>query len=88
MQEATENIHKMRRWFFFGQLFYSKLNCLIGDQLQQNVRAWLSAPDPSTNHNEACGKQHLGTAEWFIEGRTFTQWKARGSTLWIHGKRK
>jgi hypothetical protein len=55
--------------------------------LQQNVRTWLSAPDISENHNEACGKQHDGTAAWFIEGRSFAQWKARGSTLWIHGKR-
>jgi hypothetical protein len=60
---------------------------LTGNQLRQDLRRWLSPPDPSTNHNIAC-KAHLkGTATWFIEGRMYNEWKSTGSLLWIHGER-
>jgi hypothetical protein len=58
-----------------------------GDQVQEKIRYWLSPPDPSTNHNIARRDHHDGTATWFTQGRTFEQWKAVGSLLWIHGKR-
>ena len=62
---------------------------LIGDQLQQNLRRWLSPQDPSTNHNIACNAHHKGTANWFFEGRTYKEWKSTSSEslLWVHGKR-
>lgn len=58
------------------------------DQLQQDVRSWLSPPDPWKNHNIACGSRHSGTAAWFIGGSTFSEWTSSGpnSLLWIHGK--
>jgi hypothetical protein len=55
--------------------------------MQRDVYAWLSPPDPSTNHNIACEAFHDGTAMWFIQGITFGNWKTSGSLLWIHGKR-
>ena len=58
-----------------------------GDQMQRDVYAWLSPPDPSTNHNIACEASHSGTAQWFIKGSTFDDWKTSGSLLWIHGMR-
>ena len=48
---------------------------------------WLSPPDPSMNHNFVREKQHPGTATWVFESNSFIEWKARGSFLWIHGKR-
>jgi hypothetical protein len=65
-------------------------DCLIGDNLEHDFRGWLSAPDPWKNHHLACDSRHHGSAAWFIEGSTFSEWKtsdARGSLLWIHGKR-
>ena len=59
----------------------------VGDQLQRDVRYWLSPPDPSTNHNFVRRARHSGTAAWFFESKALTEWKARGSFLWIHGKR-
>jgi len=56
------------------------------DQLRQNVQRWLSPPDPSTNHNFVRKARHKGTAAWFFESNTLTEWKKRGSLLWIHGK--
>jgi methyl-accepting chemotaxis protein len=58
-------------------------------QLRQDLRRWLSPPDPSTNHKIACRAHHKGTATWFFEGRTYNEWKSTGSDslLWIHGKR-
>ena len=59
----------------------------VGDQLQRDVRYWLSPPDPSTNHNFVRKARHSGTAGWFFESNALSEWKARGSFLWIHGKR-
>jgi hypothetical protein len=61
---------------------------LEGDQLERDVRNWLSPPDPSTNHNIAREAHQTGTAAWFFKRDVFPEWKERGSLLWIHGKRK
>ncbi|KAH9988242.1 hypothetical protein BJV74DRAFT_885364 [Russula compacta] len=45
------------------------------------------SPDSSVNYNTASDAHHQGTATWFTESTTFTDWKALGSLLWIHGKR-
>lgn len=54
---------------------------------QRNFQPWLSPPDPSTNHNSALKARHSGTAAWFFGSNALTEWKSRGSLLWIHGKR-
>ncbi|KAF8483882.1 hypothetical protein DFH94DRAFT_819972 [Russula ochroleuca] len=51
-------------------------------QLQEKLRTWLAAPDPSII---ACKTQHGGTARWFIQGSTFRDGKKNGSLLWVHG---
>ena len=65
------------------------LNIRIGNQLRQELRGWLSSPDPSINHNIACNIHHEGTANWFFQGRFYNEWKSIGSDslLWVHGKR-
>jgi len=60
---------------------------LAGSQMRENLRKWLSPPDPSTNHNVACGAHLKGTATWFLQGNIFREWKSTGSFLWIHGMR-
>ena len=60
---------------------------LTGDQLQQEIQRWLSPPDPSTNHDFVVKARHKGTTAWFFEGKVLTEWKSKGSLLWIHGKR-
>jgi hypothetical protein len=62
---------------------------LTGDRLQQDVRNWLSPPDPWKNHNLARESRHGGTGTWWVEGDTYAEWKSSGarSLLWIHGKR-
>jgi hypothetical protein len=58
--------------------------------MQKNFRRWLSPPDPWENHNTAHKCHHNGTAEWFIRGSVFSEWKfsSTGSLLWIRGKRQ
>ena len=63
------------------------LSIRAGSQLREDVRKWLSPPDPSTNHNVACGAHLKGTATWFLEGSTFQIWQSSSSLLWIHGNR-
>jgi hypothetical protein len=59
----------------------------IGDRLQKDVQHWLSPPNPSTNQNFVSKTRHRETAAWFFESSALTEWKAKGSLLWIHGKR-
>ena len=66
---------------------YGALPILSGNQLRESIHKWLSPPDPSTNHNIACGTHHKKAATWFFEGSIFQDWKSTGSLLWIHGKR-
>ncbi|KAI0289211.1 hypothetical protein BC826DRAFT_1187953 [Russula brevipes] len=55
------------------------------NQLRENIRRWLSPPNPTFNHDAARETQHSGTARWFIEGRTFREWKNNCSLLCIRG---
>ena len=66
---------------------YRALSIISEYQLRDCVHKWLSPPDPSTNHNIACGTHHKKAATWFFEGNIYKEWKSKGSLLWIHGKR-
>src|SRR6266702_4473244 len=61
-------------------------NLRLGSQVRESLRRWVTPPGPSTNHNIACGIQHGGTAQWFLRGGNFGEWKSTGSLLWIYGK--
>ena len=58
-------------------------------QMKENmnrITKWLSAPDPSINHNEASKRHHDGTGLWFVHGGAFKEWKKQTrSFLWLHG---
>ncbi|KAH8986708.1 hypothetical protein EDB92DRAFT_1230885 [Lactarius akahatsu] len=58
------------------------------NQLKDNLRRWVTPPDPSTNHNIACDIHHGETTAWFVQGNIFAEWKSTGSLLWIYGKRR
>ena len=62
-------------------------NVLVGEQVRESLRTWVTLPDPSMNHTIACGIQHDGSAQWFFRGGIFSEWKSTGSLLWIYGKR-
>jgi hypothetical protein len=65
-------------------------DCLAGDTLQQDILRWLSPPDPWKNHHIACESRHGESAAWFVQGNTFSEWKASeapNSLLWVYGKR-
>ena len=66
---------------------YQTLSIFSGNQLRESIHRWLSPPDPSTNHNIACGTHHKKTASWFFQGSIFQEWQSTGSLLWVHGKR-
>ena len=74
-------------WFLSAPFRYRDRRYFVGDQLQKDVQHWLSPPDPSTNQNFVSKLRHKGTAAWFFETSVLTEWKAKGSLLWVHGKR-
>ncbi len=86
--QVIDEINKIRRSLTFFPTFRCRdRRYLVGDQLRRDINDWLSPPDQSTNHNGFRKARHSGTAAWFLEGDAFTEWKAKGSLLWIHGKR-
>ena len=76
-----------RSSYYFISTDYRALHVISENQLRENIHKWLSPPDPSTNHNIACGTHHKKAATWFFQGTFFRDWKSTGSLLWIHGKR-
>jgi hypothetical protein len=92
IQLAAGGVDRIERSWFTNRIYAGHAGSIIltGNQLRQDLRKWLSPPDPSTNHNIACNTHHKGTASWFFEGRTYNEWKSTTgpeSLLWIHGKR-
>jgi hypothetical protein len=50
------------------------------------IRAWLSAPDPSTNYYKALRQRQAETGLWLLDSPKFTEWKQRAkSRLWLYG---
>ncbi|KAF8465153.1 hypothetical protein DFH94DRAFT_360795 [Russula ochroleuca] len=70
------------------QEIVSKMNKAERDKVRQDVRNWLSPPDPWKNHNVVHESRHSGTGTWLIQGDTYAEWKSSGSSslLWINGK--
>ena len=63
---------------------------IIEERRVRADKAWLSPPDPCTDHSTASKAQHQGTGTWFFEGDISKDWKSKSSTaplLWIQGKR-
>ena len=89
LHQMLKEVNEIKRLLSLPDLSLLRLTVsrLVGNTLQCNVQHWLSPPDPSTNHNFVRKVRHNGTAVWFFESDVFTEWKARGSLLWIHGKR-
>jgi hypothetical protein len=53
---------------------------------QNNIEAWLSPPDPSTNLNQAREQHHPGTGNWFLESEAYLAWRSeQNSFLWLNG---
>ena len=67
---------------------HESLTSPIGNESRKDLRQWINPTDPSTNFCTASEAHHKGTAAWCTEGKTFADWMASGSLLWIHGKRK
>ena len=86
------DLNKENREPFFDVVVadWDHRDCPTGDSLQKDIFGWLSAPDPWKNHEAACKSRHRGTADWFIQGNTFSDWitsEMPSSLLWVHGKR-
>ncbi|KAI0294644.1 hypothetical protein B0F90DRAFT_1639699 [Multifurca ochricompacta] len=88
MQQTANTVDQVKSSYFpfFLTVEAQVYLFLTGNQLRQDLRRWLSPPDPSINHNIARGAHHTGTASWFFQGSIFNNWKSSGSLLWVHGK--
>ncbi|KAF8463201.1 hypothetical protein DFH94DRAFT_787119 [Russula ochroleuca] len=87
--EGNELVERMSGALESIQEIVSKINKAERNKLRQDVRQWLSPPDPWKNYNLACESRHSGTGTWWIDGDAYAEWKCSGpsSLLWINGKR-
>ena len=80
--------------YFLFVIFYRRpgLSRFAGDEVQQNIKEWLSPPEPWDNHYVVDSTRHDGTGTWLLQGDTYARWKYSGSSssslLWINGKRQ
>ncbi|KAI9852437.1 MAG: hypothetical protein M1838_000757 [Thelocarpon superellum] len=59
---------------------------LLSSEYRRQIDKWLSAPDPSSNHNAAREKRQGHTGAWFTEGSQYASWKVNPTSfLWLHG---
>lgn len=64
----------------------TNLNLDNTDERREKIRGWLSAPDPSSNHNQARRKRQGTTGSWFVKSKQYADWKTTSdSLLWLHG---
>jgi Cdc6-like AAA superfamily ATPase len=55
-------------------------------QKRDQIKNWLSPPDPSTNYNKALQQRQQGTGIWLLQSDEFTRWRTRqDSLLWLYG---
>jgi hypothetical protein len=90
IQQTADGVDRIERSWFQNHIHAGDISLIIltENQLRQDLRKWLSPPDPSINHNIACNAHHKGTATWFFKGTIYKEWKSSSnSLLWIHGKR-
>ena len=91
LHQVASDMNKLNRQLFCNVAITAQNHgdCVAGDKLQQDIRRWLSPPDPWKNHHIARESHHTGTAVWFVHGEMFSEWKLSppSSLLWIHGKR-
>ena len=51
-----------------------------------SLERWLSAPDPSSNHEAAIAQRHGNSGRWLLQHEAFSRWKkSRNSLLWLWG---
>ncbi|KAH8649881.1 hypothetical protein BX600DRAFT_528913 [Xylariales sp. PMI_506] len=64
------------------------VNTLYLEGHLNQIHQLLSAADPSINHNEALGKRHPGSGDWFLKSDEYTAWTTgtgQNSLLWLNG---
>ena len=54
--------------------------------LAAKFKKWLTAPDPSINHNSARKRYHKDTGQWLLGDERYVAWKEQpNSLIWING---
>src|SRR5258708_30862204 len=87
LHQLSMEINKMNRSLFPHPFRCRDRRYCAGDRLQTDIQHWLSPPNPSDNHNSASEARYGETAAWFFKSEALKEWRARGSLLWILGKR-
>ncbi|KAN0116575.1 hypothetical protein V8E52_005719 [Russula decolorans] len=66
VDDGKTSFNHVRDTLEIMQKLASDMNKSNRDRLEQNIRRWLSPPDPWKNQNIACKSRHCGSAAWFL----------------------
>ncbi|KAI6890008.1 hypothetical protein KC325_g46 [Hortaea werneckii] len=85
LQEIRGNIVELQGHSSFAlQVLHSVL--VQQSEEYRKIVAWLSAPDPWTNHNSARRGHEDSTVNWLLQSHEYQKWKSStGDHVWIHG---
>ncbi|KAH9025556.1 hypothetical protein EDB84DRAFT_369073 [Lactarius hengduanensis] len=84
--QATKATSELKDDVKTVSLAVANIDGIKWDQKGPDVRKWFSPPDPSTNHNSACGVYCNVPSMWFFGDSVFNDWMSSGSLLWVHGQ--
>jgi hypothetical protein len=61
----------------------------LGDRSGNQIFRWLSAPDPTINHDAARKKWQPDTGLWLTRNPDYIRWRDdAGPNLWVYGIRE
>jgi hypothetical protein len=97
--KRLDNLTQDKAWVATAQVLKATQNAgereggVARQPLRVEIQRWLSPSDPSINYNVARKARHEETAQWFLQGKDYAEWKTTGTgtgtgtLLWVHGKR-
>ncbi|KAF2224802.1 hypothetical protein BDZ85DRAFT_84589 [Elsinoe ampelina] len=63
-----------------------KIDDITSARQKVAMEAWLDAPDPSINFNQARKQRHIGTGNWLLQDPRYVRWSSsRDDVLWLRG---
>jgi hypothetical protein len=89
---AFPHVHSVDAKYSLFQEIRGNLVNVISDSEEatkaNQIYRWLSAPDPSSNQDDAFKKRQESTGTWFVDGGQFSDWKnIPGSFVLLYGSR-
>ncbi|KAL7944309.1 pfs domain-containing protein [Trichoderma barbatum] len=87
MEEVIKQLsHEVAQMAHSNTETHKMIQTLEASHHFEELRKWLSPPDPSENYNTALKQRHEDSGQWFLQSTEFSLWKSQpNSFLWLRG---